>query len=96
MQTAGEIAREQDVLCWGRNPAEVDDRWRAQFRAREAWITSALETRYGPAALQASGPLRVGREPCPTFDTAKWHRHHAKLLRTLELRLYPKDHWSAG
>jgi hypothetical protein len=94
MRTAGEIAREQDVLCWGRNPAEVDDRWRIQFSEREAWIASALEARYGPAALQASGPLRVGREHCPTFNSGKWHRHHAELLRALELRLYPRDYWS--
>ncbi len=96
MQTAGEIAREQDVLCWGRNPAEVDAGWRTRFSEREAWITSALLTRYGSAAVEASGPLRVGRERCPTFDTGKWRRHHADLLRTLELRLYPRDYWSAG
>jgi hypothetical protein len=46
--------------------------------------------------MQASGPMRVGREPCPTFREDRWHRHHARLLRMLELRLYPKDYWSAG
>lgn len=96
MRTAGEIAREQDILCWGRNPAEVDALWHSRFNAREAWIAAALERRYGPAATRASGPLRVGRARCPTFDTGNWHRHHAELLRTLELRLYPKDYWSAG
>ena len=96
MRTAGEIAREQDVLCWGRNPAEVDDLWRTQFSAREAWIATALQTRYGPEALQEHGPLRVGREGCPTFREDRWHRQHAQLLRMLELRLYPKDYWSAG
>ena len=96
MRTAGEIAREQDILCWGRNPAEVDDLWRTQFSAREAWIATALETRYGPAAMQTSGPMRVGRESCPTFREDRWHRQHARLLRMLELRLYPKDYWSAG
>jgi hypothetical protein len=94
MRTAAEVAREQDVLCWGRDPGEVDDLWRTQFGEREAWIGSALERLYGPAALRANAALNVGREPCPTFNDNRWHRHHARLLRLLELRLYPKDHWS--
>jgi hypothetical protein len=96
MQTAGRVAREQDVLCERRNPAEVDDLWRAQFSEREAWIANALEVRYGAAAVRANAGLSVGREPCPTVRNDRWHRHHARLLHLLELRLYPKDHWSAG
>ena len=48
MDAAGEMAREQDVLCSGGNPAVVVDHWRARFGAREDWI-----------ALGLSVPLRV-------------------------------------
>ena len=97
MRTAGEIAREQDVLCWGRNPAEMDAFWQSQFGPREAWIADALASRYGEAALEPNGqPLRVGRERCPDIRDDYWHDQHARLLHMLELRLYPQDYWSAG
>ena len=97
MRTAAQMAREQDVLCWGRNPAQVDDYWNKQFGPREAWIAAALAARYGDVALEVNGqPMRTAREDCPDIIDDYWHDQHAQLLHMLELRLYPKSYWSAG
>ena len=96
MRTAGELAREQEIACWGRNPASVERRWRAEFGAREDWIAAALAHRYGTVALAAYQPDSPPREPCPDIINYRWERHYARLLRLLELRLYPRESWSTG
>src|SRR3712207_5671070 len=65
MDMAGELAREQEVLCLGRNPAAVADRWRYEFAAREDWIRAALTQRYGATAVAGEAARVAGREPCP-------------------------------
>ena len=96
MDAAGEMAREQDVLCSGGNPAVVVDRWRARFGAREDWIAAALAARHGRTVVDAAERPAVGRERCPLVSERKWHRHHGRMLKLLELRLYPADHWNSG
>lgn len=96
MDMAGDIAREQEILCRGRSPASVEERWRYQFGAREDWITAALAARYGDAAVTEARSRVSGRERCTDIPNDDWRRSHARLLRLLELRLYPKDYWPAG
>jgi hypothetical protein len=96
MRTAGELAREQEILCWSRDPASVVSRWRSVFGAREDWIAAALVHRYGIAAVAAYEPVSPPREPCPEIIDDEWERHYARLLRLLELRLYPRESWSAS
>ncbi len=88
------LAREQDILCSGRNPALVEDEWRSNFGAREAWIADALRARYGPAAVARLGAgATVGRITCPVVSDNNWRLHHHRMLRLLELRLVPRDHF---
>jgi hypothetical protein len=87
------LAREQDILCDGRNPALVEDAWRATYTAREAWIADALTTRYGAAAVARAANVQVGRITCPTLENHQWRKHHGRMLRLLELRLYPREQW---
>ena len=89
LDVAAEVAREQEVLCYGRNPAEMDARWRAEFGARADWIAAAMVERYGRGAVMQATTQPVGRVPCPTIEDRKWRRAYARLLRILELRLYP-------
>jgi len=95
MDMAGELAREAEVLCRGTNPGAVAERWRAEFAAREAWIRSVLVQRYGAAAVEMEEAREVGRIRCPTIPNKEWRRNYAQLLRVLELRLYPPEHWEA-
>lgn len=94
LDVAAEVAREQEILCFGRNPAEVDAAWRAEFGARADWIAATMIDRYGADAVALATSQAVGREPCPTIANNEWRRSYARLLRTLELRLYPAGHWS--
>ena len=87
------LAREQDILCAGRNPARVEDDWRTTYAAREAWIADALATRYGEAAVARAANMQIGRITCPTLADRQWRRHHGRMLRLLELRLYPREQW---
>jgi hypothetical protein len=87
------LAREQAILCEGRNPALVEDAWRQTYAAREAWIEGALTTRYGRAAVARAANVQVGRITCPTLENHQWQRHHGRVLRLLELRLYPREQW---
>ncbi|HEV2747293.1 MAG TPA: hypothetical protein VGW34_08350 [Allosphingosinicella sp.] len=96
MDLAGELAREQEVLCLGRNPAAVEARWHAQFGAREAWIAATLAARHGAAAVAEAERPMVSREPCPLVVDHKWRRHHRDMLRLLELRLHPRMSRSDG
>jgi hypothetical protein len=96
MRAAGVLAREQEILCWGRNPDSVEVRWRSEFGAREDWIAAALANRYGTGALAAYEPDSPPREPCPEIIDDRWERHYARLLRLLELRLYPRESWSSS
>jgi len=96
MVLAGKLAREQSILCVGQNPALVDAYWTAEFVAREAWIANALTNLYGADAVAREASRRVGRATCPTIADDDWRREHARLLRLLELRLYPRDHWSTA
>ncbi len=95
LNQAAQLAREQEVLCEGENPALFERRWQAEFAARHDWIASAMAVRYGPAALAGSAYRLTGREPCPEVPDDRWRHHYSRLLHMLELRLYPKDHWSA-
>lgn len=90
---SSELAQEQDILCRGRNPARVEDEWRRLYGAREAWIADALRTRYGDAAVTRAERIDVGRIECPVIARADWRRHHARMLRLLEFRLVPRDHF---
>jgi hypothetical protein len=94
LDTAAEVAREQEVLCYGRNPADVDAAWRTEFGARADWIAAAMVDRYGPDAVALATAQPIGRVTCPTIEDRKWRRAYARLLRTLELRLYPPGYWS--
>jgi hypothetical protein len=94
LDVAAEVAREQEVLCFRRNPAQVDAAWRAEFGARVDWIAAAMVERYGAAAVAQATAQPIGRVPCPTIENDKWRRSYARLLHTLELRLYPADQWS--
>jgi hypothetical protein len=96
LNQAGQLAREQEILCLGRNPALVDDRWRGEFGARHEWIEAALAARHGAEVLAASERRLIGREPCPEIINDRWERHYSRLLRLLELRLYPRESWSSG
>jgi hypothetical protein len=95
LNQAAQLAREQEVLCEGENPDLFERRWQAEFAARHDWIASAMAARYGPAALAGSTRRLTGREPCPEVPDDRWRNHYSRLLHLLELRLYPKDHWSA-
>jgi hypothetical protein len=90
---SAEIAQEREMLCRGRNPAAVEDAWRAAYGARAAWIADAMTRRYGAAAVARAGQVKVGRLTCPTFADQSWRRHHESMLRLLELRLVPRDHF---
>jgi hypothetical protein len=94
LDVAAEVARSQEVLCFGRNPADVDAAWRAEFGARADWIAAAMVERYGAGAVAQATAQPIGRVPCPTIEDQEWRRSYARLLRTLELRLYPADYWS--
>ena len=94
LDVAAEVAREQEVLCYWRNPAEMDARWRAEFGARADWIAAAMIDRYGAEAVAQAIAQPIGREPCPTLANDRWRRSYARLLRTLEIRLYPPGYWS--
>jgi hypothetical protein len=87
------LAREQEILCAGRNPARVEDEWRGVYAAREAWIADALTSRYGAPAVARAANMQVGRITCPTLNDHQWRRHHGRMLRLLELRLYPREQW---
>jgi hypothetical protein len=94
MDVAAEVAREQEMLCFGRDPAAVDAAWRAEFGARADWIAAAMVDRYGHEAVAQATAQPVGRVACPAIEDRRWRRSYARLLRTLELRLYPADYWS--
>ena len=108
MDLAGDLARENEVLCLGRNPAAVDARWRERYGGREAARGSAHPPppRAGGAPPPGGGgggapppPAAAqvgGREPCPEIVDHRWRREYAKLLRVLETRLYPKGYGGAG
>lgn len=96
MGVAREIAVEQEVLCFGRNPALVEARWRAAYGAREDWIEGAMVRRYGLPALVRAETDPIGREPCERVRGNRWRDHYARLLRVLELRLYPRESWRTG
>jgi hypothetical protein len=87
------LAREQEILCVGRNAALIEGEWRATYAARETWIADALTTRYGAEAVARAGNRQVGRITCPTIKDYAWRRHHNRMLRLLELRLYPAEQW---
>lgn len=93
LRLASGLAQEQEVLCAGRNPARVEDRWRAAYAAREAWIADALRARYGQAAVARAGAAEVGRITCPAVTSSVWRRHHHRMLHLLEYRLVPRDHF---
>ena len=93
MDMAGELARETEIVCRGRNPDAVSQRWQAEFGAREDWIRTALAQRYGAEALAAEERRVPGRSRCTTIDLDEWRSHYANLLRVLELRYYPPGHW---
>lgn len=90
---SSELAQEQEMLCRGRNPALVEDEWRAAYAARQAWIADAMTRRYGASAVARAAGVRVGRLTCPTLSDRSWRRHHERMLRLLELRLVPRDHF---
>jgi hypothetical protein len=87
------LAQEQEILCRGRNPARIEDEWRAAYGAREAWIADALRRRYGLGPVARAADVKVGRLTCPTIADRSWLRHHDRVLRLLELRLVPRDHF---
>ncbi len=93
LRLSSELAQEQEVLCLGHNPASVEDRWRAAYAAREAWIREALSRRYGTAAVARAADVKVGRIACTTFRDDRWREHHFQMLRLLEYRLVPRDHF---
>ena len=93
LRLSSELAQEQEILCRGRNPAVVEDRWRAAYAAREAWITDALTRRYGTSAIARAARVNVGRITCATFSDDRWRKHHYRMLRLLEYRLVPRDHF---
>lgn len=94
MDTAGDIAREQEVLCLGRDPGGVNARWQRDFGARRDWIAAALAQRYGADAVRRAESGKTGRPRCETLAIDQpWRRSYERLLKQLELRLYPKDHW---
>ena len=90
---ASALAREQEILCAGRNPARVEEDWREVYAARETWIADVLTARYGAAPVARAAGVQVGRISCPTLESHGWRRHHGRMLRLLELRLYPRDQW---
>ena len=96
MDVAREIALEQEVLCFGRNPAAVEAKWRATYGAREQWIEAALTRRYGMPAMARAETDPIGREPCERVRGNVWREDYARLLRILELRLYPRESWQTA
>lgn len=90
---SSELAQEQEILCRGRNPASVEDKWRAAYAAREAWIADALTRRYGALAVSRAARVNIGRITCATFSDDRWRKHHYRMLRLLEYRLVPRDHF---
>jgi hypothetical protein len=93
LRLSSELAQEQEILCRGRNPAMIEDKWRAAYAAREAWITEALARRYGSAAVARAANRNVGRITCATFPDDRWRKHHHRMLRLLEYRLVPREHF---
>jgi hypothetical protein len=90
------LAREEAILCGGRNPARVEDDWRATYAEREGWVADAMQARYGVDAVERAANIKVGRISCPTVEDYKWRRHHGRMLRLMELRLIPTDQWRGG
>lgn len=96
LDQAREVVREQEILCLGRSPAAVDARWRTQFAAREEWIAAALVARHGADTIAEIESRVPPRHRCQTMSDGRWRRHYTRMLRLLELRLYPADYWSAA
>ena len=86
MESYGEIAREQAVLCGGFDSARVASRWSEDFGAREAVVTARLAERHGAEAV-ASAEAWMPRVPCEELPTRKWRHRYERLLRLLETRL---------
>ena len=93
LRLSSELAQEQEILCRGRNPAAIENKWRTAYAAREAWITDALSRRYGALAVSRAANVNVGRITCATFSDDRWRKHHYRMLRLLEYRLVPRDHF---
>ncbi len=93
LRLSSELAQEQEILCRGRNPASVEDKWRGAYAAREAWIADVLTSRYGAGAVARAANVKVGRITCTTFPDDRWRKHYYRMLRLLEYRLVPRDHF---
>lgn len=88
MDEFGDLAREQDVLCRGRDPVKVQSRWNTRFAARETAVAAALTQRYGANAVSQARTLQGERQPCEVLFDRKWAREHHDLLTLLETRLF--------
>ena len=86
MESYGEIAREQEVLCGGFSTASVDSHWADDFGAREAAVTARLAERHGGVAVDEAEAW-VPRVPCEEVPTPQWRHRYERLLRLLETRL---------
>ena len=93
LRLSSELAQEQEILCRGRNPASVEDKWRRAYAAREAWIADVLTSRHSAGAVARAADVKVGRITCTTFPDDHWRKHHYRMLRLLEYRLVPRGHF---
>lgn len=86
MESYGEIAREQAVLCGGFATASVESHWAEDFAAREAVVTARLAERHGGVAVDEAEAW-VPRVPCEEVPTLEWRHRYERMLRLLETRL---------
>jgi len=87
MNSYGDIAREQAILCGGFRTHRVASHWEEDFGAREAAVTAALVTRHGIEAVRTAEEARERRIPCDAVPTQKWRHRYERLLRLLETRM---------
>ena len=86
MESYGEIAREQEMLCGGFDRASVEFRWAEDFAVREAAVAFRLAERHGAEAVDTADAW-MPRVPCEELPTPKWRHRYERLLRLLETRL---------
>ena len=56
-------------------------------------VVAAVARRYGSAAMARAEAGLIGREPCERVCGNRRREHYARVLRFLELRLYPDEAW---
>ena len=71
MNHFGAVAREQELLCAGRRPERVDERWQRLYSARHEAVRLAMTTRYGEAALGRARLDDGPPVPCDAPDPAR-------------------------